>query len=599
MCKNAIERPARNHVNISEQFISPDREKLLPDFLFLTGIVLLSCILYIKSLGFYGLDWVGLRDLSLANDQSFSGLFEILYKDHLKMQPGKVLYHVGLYKLFGLGPLGYHIFNHAVFLLNILLFYVILRKSNGNRLLCISAALVYAFLPHYSSVRFWLQGFEFNLALTFYFLSLYSDFTGLRTGSTGFWGWRLSSAMSLICSTLINPIALALFFLNPILIWHQTRRMPDKKVERREEKKPNSFTEQIRNNPRVLFYLQLALVLPLVNLNILTAIDTGTSNFPHIFRHIFDANYGHYDWGLNYIHAVGVAYGSFGLGLPLVVWLTIMNHANIITFVAAGLLGLVIYLFISSTIKRFETGYIGKSDLLRFMKYGFIVFAMGYTAYLIDVRVRFSSAGAVNIAAVAAALGVALTVIAFLGWVSNLFRSKQVRAQSFCLLIALFCSAGFLVNNHIAWFWLAANEQRQEILDDVRSTLPTLSPGSTVIVDGICPYIGPAPVFESNWDLEGALKLLYQDNSIRANIVTADIDINDDRIRVSGAGVQNYPFKNVSIYNHKEKRVYPLASAQDARQYFEMINPSYKVNCKDGRLGFGEPIFKIKSFVIR
>ena len=97
----------------------------------------------------------------------------------------------------------------------------------------------------------------------------------------------------------------------------------------------------------------------------------------------------------------------------------------------------------------------------------------------------------------------------------------------------------------------------------------------------------------------GALKLLYQDNTIRANIITPDIDINDDRIRISGSGVQNYAFKNLFIYNHKEKKAYPLTNAKDARQYFEMINPNYKVNCKDGRPGFGEPIFKIKSFVVR
>ncbi len=120
-----------------------------------------------------------------------------------------------------------------------------------------------------------------------------------------------------------------------------------------------------------------------------------------------------------------------------------------------------------------------------------------------------------------------------------------------------------------------------------------------MIIDGQCPYTGPATVFESNWDLEGALKLLYQDNTIRANIVTADIDINDDRIRISRSGVQNYAFKNLFIYNRKEKKAYPLTNAKDARQYFEMINPTYKVNCKDGRAGFGEPIFKIKSFVVR
>jgi len=589
---NTGKRLGVSHATPEKQSMLRKREKILPDCLFLASVVLLLSFLYIKGLGFYGLDWNSARILSMAKEQSLSGLFEVLYGVHVKMQPGKVFYHVGLYKLFGLNPLGYHIFNHAVFLLNVLLFYAILRKLYGKRLLCISVVLVYAFLPHYSSARFWLQGFEFNLALTFYFLSLYADLKTIRARTAGFWGWKLSSALSLICSLLIHPIAMALFLLNPILVWSQTKWRLDEEVNNREQKKSNSFIELIRNNPRTLFYFQLVFLLPLINLNILTAIDNGTSNF----LHIFEANYGTYGWGLNYIHATAIAYGSYGIGLPFVVGSTILNHSNIATFVVAGLLGLILSFFLYSTSKRCESGYIDRIYLMKFIKHGFIVFVLGYAAYLIDVRVRFSSTGGVNVTAVAAALGVALTMIGFLGWVSNLFRSNRVRRQSYCIFVTLVCVSGFLVNSHIASFWVAANEQQHKLLDDIQETLPALSSGTTLIIDGQSRYNGPAPVFEANWDLEGALRLLYQDNTIRANIVTADIDINDDRIRISGFGVQNYAFKNLFIYNHKEKKVYPLTNAKDARQYFEMINPTYKV---DGRAGFGEPIFKIKSFVVR
>lgn len=579
--------------------MAPQKEKVLQDCLFLASIVLLSVILYIKGLGFYGLDWNSLRVLSMAQEQSLFSLFQSLYGDHVKMQPGKILYHAGLYKLFGLNPFGYHIFNHAVFLLNVLLFYVTLRHLYDKRLFAISAALVYAFLPHYSSVRFFVQGFEFNLALTFYFLSLYSDLRAVRARPAGFWGWKFSSLLSLICSMLVHPIAMALFLLYPIFVWYREKRMRGERLNKRADPTRNSLTEIVRTNPRVLFYMTLAAVLPIMNLNILTAIELGSSNFSHIFKHIIDVNYSTYGWGLNYVHAMAVAYGSYGIGLPLVVWSSILNHSNLATFVVAGLLGLGIYFFLYSTIKRSRNGHIDRIYIIKFIKHGFIVFFLGYGAYLIDVRVRFSSTGAVNVAAVAAALGVALTMIGFLGWISTIFRSKRIRRQSFCLFVALFCTSGFFVNNYIASFWVAANEQQQEILNDIRETFPMLSSGSTMILDGICPYIGPATVFESNWDLEGALKIRYQDNTIRADIVTPDLGIKENMLRTSHYGVQNYPFKNLVIYNYQKKKSYPLSNAEDARHYFEMINPNYKVNCKDGRVGFGEPIFKIKSLVVR
>jgi len=247
---------------------------------------------------------------------------------------------------------------------------------------------------------------------------------------------------------------------------------------------------------------------------------------------------------------MAVAYGSYGIGLPFVVWSSIINHSSATTFIGAGLLGLMIFLFLNSKVKRTRSEHMNGFYMRKLLKHGLIIFFLGYGAYLIDVRVRFSSTGVVNVAMVAASLGIALTMTGTLGWISSLFKSRWIRRQGYCIFVTLICVSGFLVNSHIASFWVAANEQQHELLDEIQGKFPALSSGITLIIDGQCRYYGPATVFESNWDLEGALKLLYQDNTIRANILAPDIDINDDRIRISGSGVQNYAFKNLSIYNH-------------------------------------------------
>ena len=76
MNRNTIERAGVSDVTLSEQFTPPKREKVLPDYLFLAGVVLLLSVLYIRGLGFYGPDWNSIRILSMASDQSLYGLFE-------------------------------------------------------------------------------------------------------------------------------------------------------------------------------------------------------------------------------------------------------------------------------------------------------------------------------------------------------------------------------------------------------------------------------------------------------------------------------------------------------------------------------------------
>lgn len=578
----------------------PANKKTFQDCIFLSGIVLLSFIPYIKGLGFYGIDWSFLGRLSMSGDQSLPGFFKVLYNDWVKMQPGKVLYLASLYKMFGLNPFGYHIFNNTIFLLNILLFYVVLCNFFNRRFLCLSAALVYALLPHYSSVRFWVQGFELNLALTFYFLSLYSDLRAMRAQPAGFWAWKLSSTLSLICSMLTHPIAMVLFLLNPILVWYHERKICESSFKNGVESSPNSLTQLRSTNPRVLFYINLSVLLPIINLKVLSAIESGNLNFDYILNNLLNASHGNYDWGLNYIHAIAVAYGSYGIGLPVIVWTTILNYSSLTILAVAGLLGLVIYLFFYSTMRESKHSYPDKTDLITFVKRGFVVFVLGYAAYLIDIGVRFSSTGAVNVTAIAAALGVALTMVGFLGWISTLFGSNRVKVQIYYVLIALLCIAGFVINNRIASFWIAAYKQEQMILDDIYKKFPTPLAGSALLLDGICPYVGPAMLFETNWDLTGALRTVYRDNTFRADIVTEKLKVKEDGVYIQHHdGVHTYPFKNLYIYNFEQKASFQLTNAQSAIDYFQTFNPNHNLSCPDGRPGFGLPVFKLNSFIFR
>jgi 4-amino-4-deoxy-L-arabinose transferase-like glycosyltransferase len=124
------------------------------DCLFLTVIVLVSAILYLPGLGFYSDDWDFLRRFSLSRDQSIGGLFQSAYFPLVRMRPVQIIYLSGLYWLFGLQPLGYHLVNAAILASGIVLLYLVLRELGQDRVLALAVAAVYSLLPCYSEDRF-------------------------------------------------------------------------------------------------------------------------------------------------------------------------------------------------------------------------------------------------------------------------------------------------------------------------------------------------------------------------------------------------------------------------------------------------------------
>jgi len=188
------------------------------DCLFLSLVVFLSVVPHISGFGFYGVDWHYLGKLGASQDQSITGLFRALYDDYNRMRPLKILHIAGLYWLFGTHPLGYHLVNTVVLMLNAVLFYLGLRLMNRRRVLCLAAAALYALLPHYSTTRFWMYGFAANLSMALYFLSLYSDLRALSAQSVHLWVWKLVSFLSIAVSLLFYEIALPLFLLNPVMV---------------------------------------------------------------------------------------------------------------------------------------------------------------------------------------------------------------------------------------------------------------------------------------------------------------------------------------------------------------------------------------------
>ena len=557
------------------------------DCLFLCLVVLFSLILYVQDLGFYGDDWSFLGFLSMSSDQSLIGLFRSIYSPYVRMRPVQILYLAGLYWLFGPHPFGYHLVNAAVLLSNAVLFYLVLRELGQRRVLSLAVPVVYALLPHYSTDRFWVAAFQATLSMALYFLSLYSDLRTLRAPLARLWGWKLLSVLSLIGSILTYEVTLPLFFLNLLLVWYRGRKLygsvPGKRL--------------VRTNLAILLISNLLVLTPAIVFKALTTIRLGsqTGLLEHVIsiaKRAMALDYSDYDYGLNFKQAIVVNYGEYGLGLPRIVWRILRDYPDAAVFAMGGVLGLITFGYLYHVASKSESKLLGQTSMLSFIALGLVVFVLGYAIFLTNYNVLFTPTGIANRTAIAAAVGVALSLVGGLGWVSTLLPSGQSRKGFFCALVALLCVSGFLINNTLASFWATAYRQEKEILADIYQQFPTLPKGGTLILDGVCPYVGPAIVFESCWDLAGALVMHYRDYTLRADVVTPNLEVREDGLYTSLYGAKyRYPYDKLFVYHFGQKVARQLTDAETARRYFQQYNPDLSSGCARGHEGHGVPVF--------
>src|SRR5690606_41375745 len=96
-------------------------------------------------------DWSVVGYAGMSAEQTFMGIFRAIYGDLVQMLPVQFLCLGGLYTVFGLDPLGYHVVNTLVLAAGAVLFYLVLRELREPRVLALTVPLVSALLPHYSA----------------------------------------------------------------------------------------------------------------------------------------------------------------------------------------------------------------------------------------------------------------------------------------------------------------------------------------------------------------------------------------------------------------------------------------------------------------
>lgn len=594
-----LENDTGNSNNILIGVFDP---KISHDRLFLFFLVAISIIPYVKDLGFYSWDWTLLANMSLTQDKSIINLFKSLYNRWAITQPASFIYIAVLYKIFGINPSGYHFINAVILISNTILLYTVLLSLNQNRTVSLSVAIIYSVLPHYSSVRFWLQGFFPNLSMTFYFISLYSVLRVNRIPNLSIFKWKTIALATMICSILVNNLTIPLFLFNPFIVkyFDSQQKNKIKKGYSEDEKKP--FLSKYKK----LFLINFIIILPVIILKIIYHIKNNqisfieyVQNFTYSIIHLFDLNRDFYSWGLNFTDAFFVAFGKYGLCLPLILFDIISNYKNLITFTISGFLGLIIYSYLNivmdQTLKVLSR-YRSRKLLLR----GLIIFTISYSIFLFDWGIQFTATGSANINSIAAAIGVSFIIVAVIGLICNCIKSEKLKKDLYSISIAIISMIFLCINLTLSSYWLKAYEKEQQILYEIKKQFPFLPSNSTMILDGFNPYVGPVAIFHTKWVIFGALSTIYQTGAIQTDIATSNLKLKIDGIYSLDNGKEyKYPYKNLYIFNHKERKSFRIENVQGAENYFKYYRSNHNLYILNDRLGFGDPVFKFRALVFK
>ncbi len=539
----------------------------LSDYIFLGTVTLLSCILYVFKLGFYSDDWSFLGNFILSPNQSLIGLYQTATTPNTFMRPVQNLYDAVLFWLFGMQPLGYQLVNVIVFISVILLLYIILKQLQIPRIIAVTSALIYGLLPNYATDRFWYAAFQVNMSMLLFLLSTYAGLKAVSQKSTKIFLWKIISLSSLVISVLSYEVAIPLVLLNIILFWNPVEQF----------KRTKSSEKYSLQNHAVFITLNIIVLLYLAIFKIKTTTRLGSFNYPkdviYLIISIFHTNF-----------------GTLGLKLPYIWGEIISQYANPSFLVATFILYLLIFFYLYFNISK--EIFPSRRYLRNFTLMGIIIFLLGYAIFFTNDKVGFSPTGIDNRVTIVAAIGIAFTLVGALGWISRFLMPEKFLSWFFCVLIAILGAGGFLIINTLAFFWVSAYSQSQGILADIRYYFPNVPKHSTLILDGICPYSGPGIVFESQWDLKGALQTIYHDPTLQADIVTPRMKVINKDIATEIYTFQaRYPYKNLFIFNFKQKKAYPILNENMANAYFQEFNPDYTNNCPPSSAGNGVTIF--------
>lgn len=537
------------------------RKSVVTDAVCLALVTFVSAAPYITKLGFYSDDWWLLETFS----SSRTSLGAVL--EDFSVRPLQGIYAAALFRVFGLAPLGYHLVNTAMIALAVVLLYLLLLRLRFSRSEALGVSLLFLVLPQLSTIRVWYSTVQVPLSMALALLSMHAQISYARCGRIA---WGAFAAVAALLSFAAYEVFAPLVAVFPIVLFFaRGQLLPE---EAQQDRRLKAITLII------LLVGTAAIMLKMI------ASDRARSIlYPGIYlqgvRTFFDPSYDfRLDSGPNVFAAIQVNFG-----LTLAGWRDALAE-----LVGGGWNGLAAVCALAcAAIAAWRIGLSGwRFRPTWLLAAGLIIFAIGHVALFAAAGLTFSGVGMANRVLAAPAIGVAMIILAGLAALANAL-PHRIRNAALCAMTAVIVAAGAYRVWMIERYWTEAPLLQARFLENAKRDLRSLPSGSTVIVEGICPYHGPAVIFETWWDLGPALTLTLG-KKLEADLLNRRSQLERDGLRTRVYGDSRfYPFgSDLYLYNPIARSHVALPDFGSARSAIEGWGAPWR-NCPPGKEGQG------------
>ena len=523
------------------------------DCAFLATAVIVSLAVYVWKLGFYLDDYATLWRMNASHDQSLFGLYDAV-RPSTGQRPLQAGIFAFLYRLFGLEPLGYHLFNAGLLVSIAILLYLVLRELRLPRAVCVAVPLVYSMLPHYATERFWLNAFQISLSTAFYLVSLYAALRAVRSSSSALAGWLVIAVVAIAGSLLSYELAFPLFALNLVLVWWASTQTAE------------------ASSSRYRFFVTIGVLaagmLAIAVFKTAAVATHGQNGYGIGFHGGAAHHYAYLVWG-----AFKINVGTYLFAFPYVLWWIFSHRFSLADAGIAVAVGFLAFAYLWP-IARSEGHTRPARTLYRSLLVGGLVaFVLGYATFLAASTFLFRSAGFDNRINAAAALGVATAFVAAIGLLA---RAVDARYAAVVFAGGVACVAGvsaFVVQT-LGTYWTSAPDRQRAIMHTILSDARSIPAGATFILDGACPEVGPVPVFSDDADLAAALRLnLHLRAPAAADVASDGLRAEHGQLELTRrfadhSETRKYPINaKLIVYDYAGRRLSRLSSVEQARRY--------------------------------
>lgn len=527
----------------------------------LAVLVLLSCAPYVAGLGFYSDDWAFLAMMHQAGD-GYARLVTALMPTGMATRPVQALEVAGLYAAFGVDPLGYHVVNSLILAATVVLFHLSLRALGFARLPALLVPLVFGLLPHYSTDRVWIAAFQANASVCLFFLALFADLRFIACDRRRRWVWKGLASLALVGSVLAYEVTAALLLFSAVLLGWQARRLG------------RGLASLIAIGSNVAL---LAAAI-LYKLTTTVRADIAGGYLLRVLRIVREG--------------APVHFGELGVALPVRVVQALRDDPSAYVLTVGVLIGACVVAWLLRVVPA-NADIAGTARGAALVVLGGLLFGLGYGVAFTTWEIGFHATGANNRTAIAAAIGVAFV---FVGVIVAATRLLPVRARRTALIavVACLCASASIVTGTIAEQWVRAASAQDALVDEIRTRFPDLAPGSTLLVDGLCPYVGPAPVFATSWDMTGMLQLVYDAADVRGDVLKPNSEITPGGVRTMlfDDVINVYPFEDdLFVLHARTGQIAALASEEAARTWFDTAGVDAHAACPAWTDGDGSEVF--------